>query len=186
MFLTFDGFFIMFKYDLKYWNKMLRQNSKTAQRINKIRWNLVVTLPVKRILDYGSGPGFFAAFAPEGYKVDTYDINNYPQTGIKHRKYDLITFWDVLEHFHDLSKAFKDMRRLKAKYIAITVPVVRPGLELKTWKHYKPGEHFHYLSKKEWDEVFKFYGFKKLRGGFYECPPREDIYSAVYEKEKTK
>ena len=80
----------MSKYDLEYFEKMLRQNSKTAEEISNIRWDWLYELCPKTVLDYGSGCGFFRAFRPRGIEVDTYDIGPYPQTGIRLRLYDIV------------------------------------------------------------------------------------------------
>ena len=92
------------KYDLEYFDKMLRKNSGTAKRISKIRWKFISRVDPKLVLDYGSGVGWFRAFKPEGITVDTYDIGEYPQTGIQHSYYDIICFWDVLEHIYSMKE----------------------------------------------------------------------------------
>jgi len=176
-----------FKYDIEYWEKMLRQNSATAELIAKKRWTFVKEANAKKVLDYGSGPGWFRAFRPKNIIVDSYDINPWPQTGFRETHYDLITFWDVLEHFRSLEEPFKIMRKFGVSFVAISCPALKPGIELKKWKHWKPGEHFHYKTAEEWDLLFKENGYKKIKGGEYECPPRSDIYSALYAwEEKTK
>jgi len=171
-----------FEYNIDYWDKMIRQNSPTAKQISKVRWNFVRPAKAKRVLDFGSGPGFFRAFRPVGIEVDTFDINPYPQTGILHEVYDLITFWDVMEHFEDLEEFFKKIDASGAKYVALTIPVMKEGLDLMSWKHYKPGEHFHYFSEEELIKVFKDKNFRVVRSGFPECPPREDILSVLLKK----
>lgn len=174
-------------YDIHYWDKMLRQNSSTAESINKIRWNFVKQAKAKTVLDYGSGPGWFRAFRPEGVKVDTYDIAPWPQTGRTRKRYDLITFWDVLEHMKDVKDFLRRIiRSLKPKYIGITCPCLQKDTDLKKWKHYKPGEHFQYLTSEGWDSIFQALGFSKIASGYPECPPREDIYSALYQNDSSR
>jgi len=129
------------KYDLNYWEKMLRQNSSTAETICRIRWNFVREIRPKIVLDFGSGPGWFRAFRPSYVEeMDTYDIAPWPQTGIQHERYELITFWDSLEHVKFLNSL--DDIFSKTKYIALSLPVRPKGIKLTEWKHYKPGEHW--------------------------------------------
>jgi len=175
-----------FQYDIDFWDKMLRQNSPTAIKINKIRWNFIKPAKAKLVLDWGSGCGFFRAFRPQGIEVDTFDISPWPQTGIKSDKYDIITMWDVLEHIADLDKFFEqELKKITVKHIAISVPTLREELEseeLTVWKHYKPGEHFQYKLDREWDEVFYKHGFTKVKSDWGECKIRTDIYSALFKK----
>ncbi|MCK4307109.1 adenylyltransferase/cytidyltransferase family protein [candidate division WOR-3 bacterium] len=172
------------RYNLDYWEILLKQNSKTAQEICELRWSFVACVAPLIILDYGCGPGWFRAFRPTGVEVDTYDIAPWPQTGILHDHYDLITFWDVFEHIRDLDSLIPLFG--KARNIAMTIPILPKGKKLKEWKHYKPGEHFHYFSKDSIVSVMDQYGFKKVKEGWPEvdCGIRENIYSILFQAKK--
>ena len=137
---------IPFQYDLKYWQKMLRQNSSTAEILSRIRWDFVSKVKPKTVLDYGCGPGWFAAFAPNGINVDTYDIAPWPQTGVKDKHYDLVTMWDVLEHIPDL-KVVKSVFN-SAKAVAIATPMFPKHKDFATWSHNKPGQHLKLFTKR--------------------------------------
>lgn len=172
-----------FSYNIDYWDRMLRQNSPTAFKINKIRWNFIKPAGAKRILDYGSGCGFFRAFKPKDINVDTFDINPWPQTGMGLGFYDLITFWDVLEHIENLDEFLKlDLAKINFRFLAFSVPALPEGTEVTLWKHYKPGEHFHYKTVEEWDKLFYEHGFSKIKSGWPEGEIRADIYSALFKK----
>jgi hypothetical protein len=162
---------------------LLRLYSKSAYEICKIRWDFIREFKIKTILDYGSGVGWFRAYRPKNMIVDNYDIANYPQTGIKHKRYDLICFWDVLEHIPN----FKKLENLfqNTKHIACSVPIKPKDVKLKEWKHYKPNEHLHYFNIEFLDTFFETYGFQKVKDGYPECPPRVDIYSVVYKRWKS-
>ena len=168
------------KYDLEYFDEMLRRNSGTAKRISKIRWKFINRVDPKLVLDYGSGVGWFTAFKPEGVTVDTYDIGEYPQTGIQHSYYDVVCFWDVLEHIHSMKEIESILT--KTRNIALTTPIKPKKQNLKTWKHFKPGEHLNYFTGESLNETFEKYDFVFLTGGYLECPPRKDIFSALYTK----
>jgi len=170
-------------YNLEYYEKMLRQNSGTAEKINKIRWDFVAECNPKIVLDYGSGVGWFRAWRPEGVEVDTYDIATYPQTGQRYIAYDLVCFWDVLEHIPNFGIIFDILK--EAKYVALSIPIKPDNVELVTWKHFKPGEHLHYFSEETLDLFFKIYGFIPIKKGYPECPPRQDILSVLYKKDNT-
>ena len=169
-----------FLYSIPYWDIMLKQNTNSAKFINAIRWHFVKDAKPKITLDYGCGVGWFRAFAPKEIEVDTYDIAKWPQTGINHEQYDLITFWDVLEHIPELSviKPFLD----RTKYVATSLPILPRGKDFETWKHNKPGEHVNIFTKESLSEFFKTMGFELVKDGYPESCIREDIYSALFKR----
>lgn len=173
------------QYNLEYFEKMLRLNSATAEHISAIRWDFVKEIEPKTVLDYGSGPGWFRAFRPDYVEhVDTYDIGQFPQTGIRRDVYDLITFWDVIEHIKNLSSL--SSLWTKTKYVALSIPIRYKGLKLKEWKHYKPGEHFHYFSEETIKGYFRSIGFECCKFEYPEvtCGIRKDIGSGLFKRKK--
>ncbi len=90
-------------YNQDYYEKMVKQNSGSAQDISKIRWDFVSELNPKTILDFGCGPSYFSSFKPDGVIVNTFDVMPVMQTGIRLKQYDLMTMWDVFEHIDDHS-----------------------------------------------------------------------------------
>lgn len=176
-------------YNLGYFEHLLKKDTSTAEEINKIRWEWIRALfenDLKyesiHVLDFGSGVGWFRAFRPDGIEVDTFDINPHsPQTGILRREYDIITFWDVLEHVKDLSDLTAIM--LQTKYVALSVPLLPDDCQMTDWKHYRPGEHLRYWTVEEWDRQFSnYFIMERIDMGYPECPPREDIISLLYER----
>jgi len=174
------------KYNIDYWDLMIRLNTQHAQEICDIRWNFVKEINPKTVLDFGCGMGHFRAFRPEGTEVDTYDIGGWPQTGIHRSQYDLITFWDVIEHIKKL-EVLRPVLKM-ASHVAVTVPIKPEGGKLVGWKHYKPGEHFHYFSVKSLKAWFDSEGFEFIAGGWpeEECGIREDIFSGLFRAKKRK
>lgn len=174
------------RYDINYWDLMVRLNTQHAEQICDIRWNFVKEINPKTVLDFGCGMGHFRAFRPDDVEVDTYDLGGWPQTGIHHTQYDLITFWDVLEHIKKL-KSLRPVLKL-ATHVAVTVPIKPSKLALKGWKHYKPGEHYHYFSVKTLKDWFDSEGFEFIKGDWpeEECGIREDIFSALFRAKKRK
>jgi len=174
------------KYDIEYYEKMLREYSKTAEEICCKRWEFIGDFlgigskkKIHKVLDYGSGVGWFRAWRPYGVKVWSYDISNYPQTGIELQKYDVVCFWDVLEHIPD----FNDLEAILAlsEHVALSVPIVRD--KLNDWKHFKPGEHLHYFTEESLVALFHKYGFVPVfMNTNIECPPREDIMTALFKR----
>lgn len=167
-------------YNIDYYEKMLRQNSATAEIISSIRWNFVHFVDPKTVLDYGSGVGWFRAFSPANIDVDSFDIMQVTQTGVRKKSYDLLTLWDVLEHIPDFSVL--DNIFESVSYIGISVPIKPNTIRMGDWKHYKPGEHLTCFTRESLEAFFSDRGFFHIKGGTPECDCgiREDIYSALY------
>ena len=168
-------------YDIDYYEKMLREYSETAKEIARLRWEWIKETAPLTVLDYGAGVGWFRAHRPKGISVDSYDIGPYPQTGIKFKIYDVVCFWDVLEHINN----FEDIEPLLAlaRYVACTVPVKPENVDFADWKHFKPGEHLHYFTTETLSELFKKYGFQLVKTDLPECPPRRDVHSFLFKRQ---
>ena len=174
-------------YNLEYYEKMLREYSATAKQICDVRWRFLKDgiYASKRqvkdvtILDYGSGVGWFRAWRPAWATVWSYDIGKYPQTGLQLRLYDVVCFWDVLEHIPDF-KAIEPVLAL-SNHVALSIPMAKEGL--LDWKHFKPGEHLHYFTEESLVALFHEYGFTPVvTSTEIECPPREDILTALFKR----
>jgi hypothetical protein len=166
-------------YDLNYFETLLRNNSATAEKISRIRWDFIAEIHPRVVLDYGSGAGWFRAFRPQDITVDSYDIASYPQTGILHDKYDVICFWDVFEHIPDFSVIVNLLKN--TDYVALSLPLKpREGINWLEWKHFKPLEHLHYFDLALLDATMSYFKFTRIKSGQPECPPREDIFSLIY------
>lgn len=176
-------------YNIDYYENLLRRYSKTAFTINTQRWVWILNhCSPRTVLDYGSGVGWFRAYRPESVLVDSYDIAPVTQTGITQDYYDLICFWDVLEHMEITSHKLEKLLTI-TDAVAGTIPIaenfLQKGNKLEDWKHYKPGEHVHYFCCSSLDAYFENKGFVLInRTMTWECPPREDILTFFYRRAK--
>lgn len=177
-------------YNENYLTHLLHIHAGTGQAISKVRWNFIAGVGAKTILDYGCGTNIFALFRPDNVVIDSYDIGtmsdgaSYPQTGIRHDKYDLICLWDVIEHVDwelDPDMAMLDAIA-RSNNVALAVPVLPEGIELESWKHYKPGEHLTYFTIPDIEKFFNQLGFTLSRRDMPECPPREDVVSFLFKR----
>jgi hypothetical protein len=166
------------KYNIEYYEKMLRQNSGSGEMIAKIRWDFISEVRPRRVLDYGSGVGWFRAWRPAGVTVDSYDILPVPQTEIKLAIYDVTCFWDVLEHIQDFGVIAPVIAL--SKHLAVTVPVRPPGKEYARWKHSKPSEHVNVFTSEGLSDLMSYFGFELMKEEKAECPPRTDIISFLF------
>lgn len=165
------------KYDLDYYDNMLRMYSATAEPICRIRWDWVSEISPRTVLDYGSGIGWFRAFRPEGVEVDTFDVMPTLQTGLLHSEYDLVTYWDVIEHMPHWNPCW-----IPAKHIALTTPILPEGQNPATWKHSKDGEHVIVFTPEHLEVLFSEYDYRLVKHGMPECPPRTDIHSFLFRR----
>lgn len=105
----------------------------------------------KSILDIGFGNGDFLR-ACDNYSTSKYgfdlDYKYLPDNSMKGNLtdyYEVITMFDSLEHFNDLSIIFK----LKCKYLILSVPNCKKPNDdewLSNWKHLRPNEHLHHMN----------------------------------------
>jgi hypothetical protein len=164
-------------YDLEYFEKMLRLNSKTAEEICRIRWEWIACVKPATVLDFGSGVGWFRAHRPQGVEVYTFDIAPYPQTGIPMKRFDVICLWDVLEHIRDFSELEAPIAL--SRHVALSLPIVEADQLYKS-KHFKPGEHLSYWTESTLESLLKKYGFNLIKKGTPECPPRQQVKSFLF------
>ncbi len=148
-----------------------------------------------RILDVGYGNGAFlkrarkAGMAVFGIDLHTEDFGIPVVDFATDQDYDLVCFFDSLEHF----PAFDPVFLLRARHAIVSVPNT-PDFILRTpsdWRHFKPGEHLHYFSRPSLDRLMAAFGFpRKVADGFPEDDLRgkltirnrtfDNIYTAIY------
>lgn len=109
--------------------------------------------------------------------------------------FDLICFFDSLEHFQD----FSALLELRTRNVVVSIPE-SPDLLLKNpkvWRHYRPGEHLHYFSHDSLDRLMQRWGFpQRIAAGFPEDDLRgklrigartyDNIYTAIYSMEASR
>lgn len=148
------------------------------------------------ILDIGYGNGSFLKLASEKIKCYGHDISNYPLPenvefvdDIYNNKFDVICFFDVLEHFID-PYFIKD---LNCNYIVISVPECHYFSDewFKDWKHRRPDEHLWHFNKESLIKFFNYNGYNLINISNVEDIIRKNnkeysnILSAVFKKERS-
>jgi hypothetical protein len=104
--------------------------------------------------------------------------------------FDLVTFFDSLEHFENVRQPLQKSDR----FVLVSVPNTPPKLEKFTdsWRHYREGEHLHYFSLQSLSQLMIEFNFEltgysyiedQIRKGTefngFSCP---NILTATYEK----
>jgi hypothetical protein len=112
-----------------------------------------------KLLDVGYGQGHFVKLAVragfDAYGNDVHGVDcGVREVDLNHGSaWDVVTFFDSLEHFPSLSSV-RDLAR-RSRYVVVSLPC-RPLWfpERRDWKHYKPGEHLHYFCEDSLDRLF--------------------------------
>jgi len=152
--------------------------------------------PIKSILDVGYGNGDFLKLCSMGIKdCNGHDISNYPlPEGVKFvdnitdRHYDVICFFDVLEHFDDIT-IVKD---LDCDYVYISVPFCHNISDewFKNWKHRKENEHLWHFNNDSLERFFWEMGYMTIFMGNIEDIIRNpadelpNILTAIFKKRR--
>ncbi len=176
-------------------------DSRPVREMSEVRWNFIqscLSLPKgSRVLDIGYGNGAFLKHArAEGmdiYGIDLHDEDfGIPVVDLETNiHFDLICFFDSLEHFPN----FHPLLNLRASNVIVSIPSTPAWLlsSPNRWRHYKPGEHLHYFSRRSLDRFMRDWGFNaKLTEGHPEDALRgkltideqilDNIYTAIYSR----
>jgi len=122
----------------------------------------------KSILDIGYGNGdFLKACTNIIPKCYGYDISTYPVPdkviridNIFDKHYDIVTFFDSLEHFEDINF----INKLNCDYILITLPWCHNYSNewFKNWYHRKENEHLYHFNKEALINFFNEQGYDNI------------------------
>jgi hypothetical protein len=97
-----------------------------------------------------------------------HEINQWPiPTGctfvedIYANHYDVITFFDVLEHFEN---AYDVLRKIQCEYVCVSLPWCNYISDewFKNWKHLRPNQHLHHFNSTSLTKTFDVCGFDRV------------------------
>ena len=150
--------------------------------------------PISRVLDVGYGNGDFLKVCM-GCEINAFgnDISGYPIPNgatfvddITRDSYDIVCFFDSLEHFEDISF----VKDLKTKYVYISVPLCHNFSDewFKNWKHRREDEHLWHFNIESIEMYMDEMGYKVVTGNNVEDVIRRpvdnhpNILTAIFEK----
>jgi hypothetical protein len=167
---TYDAAYVAERYD-KY---------PTTQLMSELRASLVETVLLLHdslprasqkvnkgaLLDVGYGNGSFIREASQrGWRAAGSDVNPTPYPGVERRglplhctqrelAYQVITFWDCLEHFEELDQVREIANATEWIVLSFPNPPEDFPIHPDTWKHYRPGEHHFYFTPQSLAHIF--------------------------------
>lgn len=159
------------KYDVDYINSRYNSYGIKGHQMSGLRLGFLIStigrIP-KSILDVGYGNGDFLSLC-YNYIHDCYgyDISNYPlPNNVKFAKnitdnfYDVICFFDALEHFESIDF----IKNLNCNYVFISVPWCHyfNNEWFMDWKHRRPDEHLWHFNENSIKNFFQEMGFEML------------------------
>ena len=160
-------------------------NSFDETPMNELRYNLM-TKDMKKeklsILDFGYGSGSFLQLCSElGNQCYGYDIADTELSygkkinDIFEYKYDIVTFFDSLEHCEDI----EFIKNVDTEYILISVPWCHWKEEgdewFMNWKHRKPNEHLYHFDESSLLKFMKRMGYSCIRINNFEDEIRKPV-----------
>lgn len=187
-------------YNQKYFDKLKSyENTSIGTKLIKTRLKLI-SWAIKylkkdrksvSLIDIGSGSGYLL----DNLKIEKkygYDINPASRNWLKKQglwvdinkdvSFDIICFFDVLEHLNEPDGLIK--RFHKGTVIIISIPIFKNIEKVKDSKHYRPDEHYHYFTEYGIVLYMKQCGYRMiLKNNDETLCGREDIMTFVFEKE---
>lgn len=154
-------------YDFDYVNNSYNQYGEKGPQMAGLRLGyLVATLGFipTTILDVGYGNGDFLKVCKNVIESYGNDISGYPvpegvtfTNNIFDKHYDVICFFDVLEHFEEIDF----VKNLNCDYIYISLPWCHNLSDewFYEWKHRRPDEHLWHFNQKSIQNFFDEMGF---------------------------
>lgn len=157
-------------YDNNYITNSYNSYGEKVNYMSYLRFGFMmgnITEPINKILDVGYGNGNFLKICSEFIEnCYGHDISNYPipencsfLEDIFTDEFDVVCFFDSLEHFEDI----EFLSKIKTKYVFISLPWCHYKTDdwFKEWKHRRPDEHLYHFNEKS---IVKF-----MERQGYEC-----------------
>lgn len=185
------------KYDLSYIEERYNKYGEKGPQMAGLRLSYLISNINKKpesILDVGYGNGDFLKICKNCIdKCYGNDISGYnlPEgvsfvENIDDKYYDVICFFDVLEHFEDINF----IKNLKCSYIYISLPWCHNFNEdwFISWKHRREDEHLWHFNDKSIVNFFNEMGYDLLVKSNIEdliripCDKNENILTCIFKK----
>lgn len=159
--------------------------TRQSELLQAMRYGFVCAAhgkPVNTLLDAGYGNGAFINFAKQHVKhVYGYDVTGVPLDGAYQMpeivKADVITMWDVLEHFPSVDF----VRDLPCETLCVSLPYCHFITHGKDWfendySHRKPDEHIRHFNEFSLATMMDSLGWKEVANSGHEDIVRKSAH----------
>lgn len=186
-------------YNVDYVNSRYNSYGEKGLQMSYLRLGYILGVIGKipnSILDVGYGNSDFLKVCKSIIsKCYGNDISNYPlEEGVEfveditENHFDVITFFDSLEHFYDI----EFVKNLKCEYVCISLPWCHNFSDewFLNWKHRREDEHIFHFNEKSLEEFMKTMGFELVSFSNVEDTIRkpefnyQNILTSVFKKKK--
>lgn len=154
-------------------------------------WDDERTRRKAKVLDVGIGNGSFIDAARAcGFEAKGLDVNPVALDWLRERDllaesvrgFDVVTFWDSLEHMEAPEKTLRRIDR--GALVLVAVPLVEDLRQVRASKHFKPGEHLYYWTAEGFVAWMALYGFRLLERSEHEVEAgRESIGAFAFRRD---
>lgn len=181
-------------YDDAYFDKYAAyEGTVVAMALNDGRCEMLGrhAAPGMSVLDIGAGCGTFVRQARDaGYNAKGFDV--IPKT-VEHLReidafaddpesFDVVTFWDSLEHIENPETVLG--RVAPGAIVLVAMPIFDDLRNIRASKHYRPGEHFYYMTLDGLVGWMALWGFRMLEVSDHETVAgRENIAAVAFCKD---
>lgn len=139
------------------------------------------------VLDVGCGMGFFLMeMQNKGYRVDGVEISEYAadiaskklntriisrdllNTSYKSKQFNIVTFWDVLEHIYDPVESLKEVLRIIRQdgvliIETLNISSLTARVLKRKWPLYYPPYHLYYYNHRSMSRLLENTGFRIIK-----------------------
>jgi len=159
------------EYDVKYVSERYNTYGEKGLQMSYLRLGYIlgsIKNEISSILDVGYGNGDFLKVCSEKIKNRFgNDISNYPLPDgcqfvedVLENEYDLICFFDSLEHFENIDF----VSELKTRYVCISLPWCHNKSDewFQNWKHRREDEHLWHFNESSLVNFMTEMGYEKI------------------------
>lgn len=174
-------------YDETYLDKFAAYDATISEAVNAGRCAfLKKRLPLgSKVLDVGAGSGEFVraaiaeGLAAKGFEVIPQVASRLIDDGLyadDPLEFDAITFWDVIEHMEQPGQWLG--RVGTGSLVFASVPIFDDLRQIRSSRHYRPGEHLFYFTAAGFTEWMRLRGFRLLEQSGHETAAGRDSIGA--------
>lgn len=169
------------------------EGSAVANALNHARCAMLQrhAAPGASVLDIGAGCGTFVrtarswGFDANGFDVIPKTVDYLKEIGAYAESaegFDVVTFWDSLEHIDVPETVLKRIAR--GALVLVAIPVIEDLTRIRSWKHYKPSEHYYYFTRQGFLDWMAAYGFRVVEESTHEVDAgRESIGAFAFRRD---